>query len=484
MPPVKLGTIIFFSFLIPLLLRPFFKTTLVYKSVVEKQPQRAFFLDFFICIFAGILMNGHNLIRYDIPASFLLSPMLGCIIAGLFIGLDSALAQERLSILRAMKEQTTVQIPKKFISVTRKFSVVAVTSVIFLAIVIILVFARDIEWLANHAQDATAVQDATMSVITEIFYIMLVLIIIVVNLIFSYSRNLKLLFNNETDILVKVSNGDLTTKVPIATCDEFGFIARHTNHMIDGLRHRFKLINSLKLAEEVQQNLLPDASPYIKGFDICGTSVYCDQTGGDYYDYFFLPHQKLGIVVADAVGHGIGSAILMTSVRAFLTSAIKRYQGPAPLISEVNQYISRDCAKSGRFTSMFFSELDPATHTLKWVRAGHEPPLFYHAKTNTFSQLDGSGLVLGVESEYCYTEHSTNKLMPGDIILIGTDGISETRNNEDDLFGRNRIQNCLLQLAQKTAKEIQIGLLKELGIFCGKNKPEDDITLVLIKVTG
>ena len=429
-------------------------------------------------------MNSHNLIRYDIPTNYLVPPMIGCVMAGLFIGIDSALAQERLAILRVMNEQTYIKVPKKFFSVTHKFTLVAVTASIFVAIVLILVFSRDIEWLADNVQNATAIHDATMSVIVEVFFIMLVLIILIVNLIFSYSRNLKLLFKNETEILEKVSKGDLTAKVPIATRDEFGFIASHTNHMIDGLRHRFKLINSLKIAEEVQQNLLPDASPYLKGFDISGTSVYCDQMGGDYYDYFLLPQQKLGVVVADAVGHGISAAMLMTSVRAFLTSAIKRYKSPALLLSEVNHYISRDCSKSGRFTSMFFAELEPSTHTLRWVRAGHEPPLFFHAKSESFSQLDGSGLVLGIESSYIYEENVTKDLTPGDIILIGTDGISEARSKDNELFGRERIQRCVRQLAQKSAKEIQVGLLREVDLFCAKNKQEDDITLVLIKVTS
>ncbi len=481
---MSLGTIIFFSFLIPLLFRP-----LLYKKCIEAagillQSQRIFFLDFSICIIAGILLNTHNYIVHDLPVLFLASPMIGCIIAGLFIGIDSAMSQERKVILRAMDEQTVAKVPKKFFSVTQKFTLVAVSASVFVAIVIILVFLRDIEWLAKNVQNASAVHDATMSVITEIFFIILVLIIVIVNLIFSYSRNLKLLFKNQTEILEKVSNGDLSSKVPIATQDEFGFIAGHTNHMIDGLQHRFKLINSLKLAEEVQQNLLPDASPYLKGFDISGTSVYCDQTGGDYYDYFLLPHNSIGIVVADAVGHGVGAAILMTSVRAFMTSAIKRYKSPATLLNEVNHYISNDCSKSGRFTTMFFIEINPDSKILSWVRAGHEPPLVYHAANQDFSELHSGGLVLGVDSSYEYQESITNDLIAGDIILIGTDGISEARSKDGEFFGKERIKDCLTQLAQKSAQEIQTELLTKLTDFSIGQKQEDDITLVVLKVTS
>lgn len=427
-------------------------------------------------------MNGHNLIRYDIPFLYAMSPMIGCIIAGLFIGLDSALATERDIILQAIQKQASSTIPKKLFPVTRKFTQVAVTASILVAGVVILIFTRDIQWLADNIQNANAIHDVTMAVIVEVFFIVSVLILLIVNLIISYSRNLKLLFKNETEILVKVSNGDLSTKVPVVTQDEFGFIAGHTNQMIDGLRHRFQLINSLKLAEEVQQNLLPQASPFLKGFDISGASVYCDQTGGDYYDYFLLPNQSLGVVVADAMGHGVGAAILMTSVRAFLTSAVKRYTSPASLVSEVNHYISNDCEKSGRFTSLFFAEINPETKVLTWVRAGHEPPLFYHARTDTFSQLEGAGLVLGIESCYKYEENVTKSLMPGDIILIGTDGISEASNKEGLFFGRSRIKEFIKQHAHKSARDIQTELLAEVQTFYGNVNQQDDITLVLIKV--
>ncbi|NIQ92700.1 MAG: phosphatase, partial [Deltaproteobacteria bacterium] len=107
-------------------------------------------------------------------------------------------------------------------------------------------------------------------------------------MIISYSKNLKLLFENETNVLERVTQGDLSRLVPVATNDEFGVIAGHTNTMIDGLRHRLQLITALKLAEEVQQNLLPTEPPSYPGLDIAGISNYCDETGGDYYDYFRL----------------------------------------------------------------------------------------------------------------------------------------------------------------------------------------------------
>jgi sigma-B regulation protein RsbU (phosphoserine phosphatase) len=365
---------------------------------------------------------------------------------------------------------------------TRKFTFVAVSATVLISLVLILVFNQDIAWLAQTVQNAQSVHAAQLSVIREVFFIMAVLMVLIVNLIFSFSRNLELLFNNETRVLEQVRKGDLSAKVPVATYDEFGIIAEHTNHMIDGLRHRFRLITSLKLAEEVQQNLLPRHSPLHENFEMSGASIYCDETGGDYYDYFLLPEDKIGIAVADSCGHGIGAAMLMISVRAFLTAAIRDYQSPAQLVQVINRYITRDCSKSGRFTTMFFLEINPRRHEIKWVRAGHEPALVFHAASQSFSQLGGAGLVLGVDDEFTFEDNSTSTCLAGDIILVGTDGIYETRNAKDEMFGPERLQKVIREHALDSARTIQENVIREIDAFRGTAAQEDDITLVVIKL--
>ncbi len=464
-----------------LLTRPFLQRIFVNSAAEAAQPARAFYLDFGLCFVAGLIINIYDSLTFNIPLPYLASLMVGCIIAGFFIGLDSSLAQERKVILLAKAKNEFSSLPQRLFPMTRKFTLVAVTTSFFVCIVLILVFNRDVEWLTQTSQSQESIHAAQLSVSYEIFFIMTILILLVVNLIFSYSRNLKLLFNNETRVLEQVRKGDLSTKVPIATYDEFGIIAEHTNHMIDGLRHRYELLSSLKLAEEVQQNLLPSSSPYVENFDISGTSIYCDETGGDYYDYFLLPNNKLGIVVADACGHGVGAAMLMTSVRAFLTSAVGNYQSPAQLLKAINRYISRDCSKSGRFTTMFFLEIDLTTKDLKWVRAGHEPAMVFHAESQTFSHLGGPGLVLGVDDSFIFKDSATSACQAGDIIIIGTDGINETRNNNEETFGPKRLQKIIRDHSLNSAKAIQDTIVAEVNAFRGDLGQEDDITLVVIK---
>ena len=480
--PVYLGIIIAIGFFLLLIIRQLSIKKFVEGAASLKQPRRAFIFELFICICASILIITYQNIVLHFPLQNAGSILIGCIIAGFFIGIDSSLIKEREIILDAVKLGKYSAQPIQYSPITRKFTLIAVTTFFFVCLILILIFTRDIVWLANTAQDPESIMKAQVSVIYEILFIMGVLMVLVINLIISYSRNLKILFNNETRILEKVRNGDLTGKVPVATQDEFGVIAEHTNHMIDGLRHRFDLMHSLKFAEEVQQNLLPKKSPYLQGFDVSGISVYCDQTGGDYYDYFLLPDDKLGITVADACGHGVGAAMLMTTVRAFLISAAETYTGPGRLVNDINRLISKDCASSGNFTTMFFLEIDPREKRLRWVRAGHEPALWYQKDTGQISKLDGNGIVLGIDESFVFESQESEDFKKGDIILIGTDGIYETRNNENSQFGQESVNRIIVNNCDQSAAGIQEALMSELNTFRDNENQEDDITLVVIKV--
>jgi len=479
---VTLGVIILISFSIVLALSAPLRHHQVQRAPETSQARRTFILELGSCIVAGVLINAYNMFVYALPLVNTTAMMVGCAVAGFFIGLDSALTRERKVIQEAMAWDHTLPLPKRLFSMTRKFSFVALITTLFVALVLALVFARDIVWLSKIGQDEASIVHAQMSVTTEIFFIMTVLMVLVINLIISYSRNLKLLFNNETKVLEQVSQGNLDQKVPVATNDEFGIIAGHTNNMIDGLRHRIQLVSALKLAEELQQNLLPRQDPQFAELDIAGTSIYCDETGGDYYDYFRLPDKRLAIVVADASGHGVGAAMHMVTVRAFLHFGIRDYQGPAKLLSEVNTYVTRDSSQTGRFMSMFFLEIDPPKNTLRWVRAGHEPALVYDRAGRTFSELNGKGMVLGVDDGYRYEEFSRQGWNPGDIILIGTDGIHETRNENDQMYGQRRLRDIIQQHAGDPAQEINAGVINSVREHRGTAPQEDDVTLVVIKL--
>ena len=483
MTPVILGTTLSVGFFAAWAFRRPLERAFVLSFPDDTQPKRQFITDSMLYLAVGCAVAVYNKAQYNFPLIVSGGKLvLGCVVAGFFSSLDMALTRERSVIQNALEHGNASQPPKRLYSVTRKFSLVAITTTLFVGIIIVLIISKDISWLSKIEQNVISLSQAKRSVMVEIFFIMAVLLAMVVNLIISYSRNLKILFNSETRILERVTRGDLSELVPVTTKDEFGVIAGHTNTMIHGLRHRIKLVAALKLAEEMQQNLLPRTAPIHPGLDISGTSIYCDETGGDYYDYFKLPNNRLGVVVADASDHGVGAALHMTTARAFLLFGIRDFSNPARLLDEINNFLTRDSAETGRFMSMFFLEIDSSTKTLCWVRAGHDPAIFYDPSQDSFSDLSGEGMALGVVSDVRFKAYTHQGWTQGSVIVIGTDGIREARNQKDEMFGLNRLQDAIRKNAAENAESIQNAVIVDLRSFQGESPQEDDITLVVIKL--
>ncbi len=477
-----LGVSLLIPFSAILLLRRPFEKRFILNHPRIAQPKRQLFLDFTLCMAAGTVVVLYNTLIYRFPATSGISLLLGCAVVGFFLGLDMALARERTIIYDTFAKESLFPPPQRLYSMTRKFSLVALTTIIFVSIVLGLVIARDVVWLAKIEQSGMSVAQAQLSVMREVFFVMTVLLVAIVNLIISYSKNLKLLFENETRVLKKVSQGDLSKLVPVTTNDEFGVIAGYTNTMIDGLRHRLQLLTALKLAEEVQQNLLPDAPPVLPGLDIAGISKYCDETGGDYYDYFSLPNGNLGVVVADVSEHGISAALLMTTVRALLRQKVTVEHEVTDIMSDVNLNLANDVQESGRFMTMFFLEIELASMSIHWIRAGHEPAILYDVSDNTFRELAGEGMALGVVEDLEFKKYTHKGWTPGSIVMVGTDGIREAQNEKGEMFGWNRIYETMRKNAAQSAKNILNSIIENLSVFQGDAPQEDDITLVVVKL--
>ncbi len=482
MPPVLLGVSLLIPFMVALALHRFLESRLVVSRPLIVQPRKQFFLELALCMAAGSVVVIYNTLAYGFPATSGLSLLLGCAVVGFFLGLDMALARERTVIQDTLSENRALPPPKRLYSITRKFSLVALITILFVSMVLGLVIARDVVWLSKIQESDISLTQAQLSVMREVFFVMVVLLAAIVNLIVSYSKNLKLLFQNETGVLEKVTQGDLSRLVPVATNDEFGVIAGHTNTMINGLRHRLQLITALKLAEEVQQNLLPAKPPLLPGLDIAGISNYCDETGGDYYDYFRLTNGDLGVVVADASEHGVSAALLMTTVRALLRQRVTMETDIARIVSEVNAELARDVASSGRFMTMFFLKIESKTNILSWVRAGHEPAILYNAEDDIFLELAGEGMAMGVVEDLKYQKYNHKGWTPGSVVVVGTDGIRETQNESGEMFGLNRFREAIRRHAARSAEEIKSRIIADLTVFQGEAPQEDDITLVVVKL--
>jgi len=479
---VVLGVILLSAFLAAFVVRTPLERRFVFSVPETSQPKRQFVLDLILCLAVGFAVMFYNFMVYNFPAISGFKVVLGCTIVGFFLSLDTALARERAVIRQAYKSNSFLSPPKRLYPMTRKFSLVAFTATLFVAAIIGLVIAGDVAWLARIGQDEMLIAQAQRSVTFEVFFVMIVLLVWIVNLIVSYSTNLKLLFDNETDVLERVSKGDLSRLVPVATNDEFGVIAGHTNTMINGLRHRIQLLTALKLAEEVQQNLLPQKPPSLVGLDVAGTSKYCDETGGDYYDYLAFSEGTLGVVVADVSEHGVGAALLMTTARALIRQRAAMAGDIARIVTDVNQELNKDVKETGRFMTMFFLKIDVSSKTLHWVRAGHDPAIVYDPGEDTFDELAGEGMALGVDRKIDFHEFSRQGWTAGSVIVLGTDGIREALNMEGEMFGLDRLRQAIRRNVTKSADAMLKAIFDELSAFRRKAPQQDDMTLVVVKL--
>ena len=282
----------------------------------------------------------------------------------------------------------------------------------------------------------------------------------------------------------KLSGGDYASRVDIRTRDEFQQLARAFNEMGPKLAERERMKRSLALAMEVQQNLLPREPPRVVGFDVAGGSVYCDETGGDYYDFIDLVDLgggKLGIAVGDVSGHGIEAALLMASARGVLRShAGLLGTDLAKLFAAMNRHLTRDSGDE-RFMTLFYAVLDAEARTLRWTSAGHDPALWLRRSTGEIEELPNTGMALGVLEEADFAQAGPVRIDPGDTVLIGTDGIWETRNPAGEFFGKQRLRDLVAALTDRCAEEIRQAVVDAVAAFRQVRPQEDDVTLVVIR---
>ncbi len=199
----------------------------------------------------------------------------------------------------------------------------------------------------------------------------------------------------------KVGRGQLDHEIKLEYSTEFVDLSKKINAVTADLRDRMRLRHSLVLAQEVQQNLLPSGTPNIKGLDIAGHATYCDETGGDYYDFLKIagqPDTAAGIVVGDVVGHGVAAALLMATARGIVRSRCRTPGSLADLLTHLNNQLVKDTG-GDRFMTMLLMAVDAERKEMRWASAGHDSPFVYDPHEDRFHELNGSNLSLGLKKE-------------------------------------------------------------------------------------
>lgn len=237
------------------------------------------------------------------------------------------------------------------------------------------------------------------------------------------------------------------------------------------------MVRQLHLAADVQKRMLPQGVPKVPPFDIAHKYVPSFELGGDFYDFLDLGG-SLGIAAGDVVGKGVPASLLMASVRASLRAYAQDVYDLDEIIARVNIALVRD-TKDNEFATLWYGVFDPKTMRLTYCNAGHEPPLL--CRQGRLHPLDVGGMIVGVDPRQHY-EKGLWDLQPGDAILLYTDGLTDAMDFEQRKFGRKRIEQSLLAVADKTAQEILNHILWEMRRFTGVRRSIDDTTLVVLKI--
>jgi sigma-B regulation protein RsbU (phosphoserine phosphatase) len=243
-------------------------------------------------------------------------------------------------------------------------------------------------------------------------------------------------------------------------------------------KERFKA--NLQMARTIQRGMYPLEGLEIAGYDMAWWSQSCDETGGDYFDFLKLENDGAGFAIGDVAGHGIGAALLMATGRANLRALLSVKTDLKEVMERLNGLLFEDM-EDETFMTMFIGCLNHREHTVEYVNAGHDQPLLYHRATNDVTTLTSTGIPLGMLRDSKYGTGDAQRLFPGDVMLLTTDGVWEATCAKDEHFGKERLQSLLATHAGETARGLVDRIRREVETFTGSVRYVDDFTLVVIK---
>ena len=244
-----------------------------------------------------------------------------------------------------------------------------------------------------------------------------------------------------------------------------------------------RMNREIEIAREVQQRLFPQSIPEIAGVSLAGLCRPASEVGGDYYDLIDLEGGHLGFAIGDVSGKGISAALIMASLRASLRGLIIDAPGDlAKMMQKVNRLVY-EASSSSRYATFFFAVYNPEIRELRYVNAGHNPPVVAKQVSGEFRRLEACGPVVGLLPSVDYEEQCMT-LDAGDLLIAYTDGISEAMTAEDEEWGEDRMLEATPHRGNASASEVIAKVFYAADEFTAGAEQHDDMTLLVMKLTS
>jgi len=237
----------------------------------------------------------------------------------------------------------------------------------------------------------------------------------------------------------------------------------------------------MELAQSIQKSFLPESAPVVGGYELAAVNLPAMEVGGDFYDFIPVSDDKWGLVIADVSGKGVPAALFMTVSRTLVRANALGHYTAAEVIERANDLISEE-DRSSMFVTLFYAILDAEKRTLKYVNAGHNPPLLLEGDATEIVMLEAKGIALGVMSGIHLQEKEV-LLEEGAVVVFYTDGVTEAVNRNEEQFGEQRLAGLVQANQHRSAQEIVDAICQAIGEFAEGQAQFDDITLIVLKST-
>jgi len=262
-------------------------------------------------------------------------------------------------------------------------------------------------------------------------------------------------------------------------------IALENAKLVEGSIEKERLEHELRLAHEVQLNLLPKGVPNLpEEIDIAAASMPANEVGGDYFDFIEIDENCIGLVIGDVSGKGTSAAFYMAEIKGMIQAYSRIYDSPRKILCDVNRALYGNM-DSRSFISLTYAIVDSKKHKMKYARAGHMPVLYYNEKENEWSELMPKGIGLGLDKGDIFDkviEEIEIKLKNDELYFFYTDGASDAMNNNQEEFGEENLKKSLIKHYHLSSEEIKANLINDIWSHIGNQDVHDDITMIIMKI--